>query len=267
MGGSNVLFPIASFAFIAILATAGPSLVYAQDNPFQVGSDANPFEVGGGTPHSNSSNTTLQIRSNTDWSGTYGDSTGSTTVDGHGNKDFSFSCSNTYSAVFQKKGEAPGFLTLNIVQPISHIIPQNAIIRNGVHIEPEGSVNVSKQITDLVDYLDFSTNQVSNSSNNAAETNQPFNSTLRATITDPNGRIISYNDTSPQTVNFIAGPSSLPHIAGKYTFTIKNMGDSPVNVRIEYGSLPSDTTVTTHNVTNTRTTTAQFGTVSVSGSC
>jgi hypothetical protein len=65
---------------------------------------------------------TLQIRSNTDWSGSYGDSTGSTTVDGHGNKDFVFSCSNTYSAIFQKKGEGQGFLTLNIVQPFNNTV-------------------------------------------------------------------------------------------------------------------------------------------------
>jgi hypothetical protein len=86
--------------------------------------------------------------------------------------------------------------------------------------------------------MDFSINQVLNSSS-AGETNQPFDSTLRETITDPNGRIISYNDTDPQTVNFFPEPGPLPHVAGKYTFTIKNIGDSLVNVRIEYGNLPS----------------------------
>src|SRR6188472_532029 len=93
---------------------------YAQDNPFEVGSSANPFEVGGGGSSSapGQSNTTLQIRSDTDWSGTYGDATGSTTIDGHGNKDITFSCSNTYSAFFHKKGAGQGFLTLNIVQPV-----------------------------------------------------------------------------------------------------------------------------------------------------
>jgi hypothetical protein len=92
---------------------------------------------------------------------------------------------------------------------------------------------------------------------------------LRETITDPNGRIISSNDTHPQTVNFFAFPAPKPHIPGKYTFTIKNVGNSPINVRIEYGNLPPlrPPTIITHDVTNTRTTTAQFGTVSVSGSC
>jgi hypothetical protein len=61
-------------------------------------------------PSPNQSNTTLQIRSDTDWSGTYGDNTGSTTIDGHGNRDISLSsCSNTYSAIFQKKGKVQGY--------------------------------------------------------------------------------------------------------------------------------------------------------------
>src|SRR6188472_1976180 len=84
---------------------------YAQDNPFEVGG-------GGSSSAPGQSNTTLQIRSDTDWSGTYGDATGSTTIDGHGNKDITFSCSNTYSAFFHKKGAGQGFLTLNIVQPV-----------------------------------------------------------------------------------------------------------------------------------------------------
>jgi hypothetical protein len=264
----NVLFPIVSFAFIAVLATAP---VYGQDNPFTVGSPNSPFGDYSGCQPNCQSNSTLQIRSDTYWSGTYGESTGSTTVDGHGNKDINF-CSNTYSAVFQKKGQGHGFLTLNIVQPVSHIVNKpRAIITNGVPIEPGGSVKVSKQITES-DFIDFSINQVSNSSSSAVETNQPFNSTLREIITDPNGRIISSNDTDPQTVNFFpmserGGPKS--DIPGKYTFTVKNIGDSPVNVRIEYGLLPplSPPTITTHNVTNSRTTTAQFGTVSISGSC
>jgi hypothetical protein len=44
-------------------------------------------------------------------------------------------------------------------------------------------------------------------------------------------------------------------------------GKKTIDLGIDYGSFPSQTTITTQNVTNTRTTTAQFGTVSVSGSC
>lgn len=58
-----------------------------------------------------------------------------------------------------------------------------------------------------------------------------------------------------------------PDITGKYTLSIYNLGNSPASIGGLFGDLPSLTTITTHNVTNTRTTTAQFGTVSVSGSC
>jgi hypothetical protein len=44
MGGSNKLFPFASFAFITILATAGFSMVYAQADPFEVGGGYSPGE-------------------------------------------------------------------------------------------------------------------------------------------------------------------------------------------------------------------------------
>jgi hypothetical protein len=272
MSGSNIVFPVAYFAFIAILTSAGPSLVYAQENPFHIGSDANPFEVGSSSATaSGNSNTTLQIRSNTDWSGTYGDSTGSTTVDGHGNKDFSFSCSNTYSADFQKKGEGPGFLRLNIVQPFNNTVTKvQETTRHGVPLVVGGSINLAKQITDLHDGLDFLVSPESNSSSNALDTNQPFNTTLRATITDPDGSIIISNDTGDQSQGLSPTPiypPLKPHITGKYTFTVKNIGDSLVDVGITYGSLSSQTTITTHNVTNTQTTSAQFGTVSVSGNC
>ena len=58
---------IVSPAIIMVLPQA-----YAQDSPFEAGTSANPFEVGGGGSSSApaQSNTTLQIRSDTDWSGT-----------------------------------------------------------------------------------------------------------------------------------------------------------------------------------------------------
>jgi hypothetical protein len=58
-----------------------------------------------------------------------------------------------------------------------------------------------------------------------------------------------------QTYTLWMGMSSLkPDIPGNYTFVVKNLGPSPVDVDIIYGSVPSQTTITTYNVTNTRTT-------------
>jgi hypothetical protein len=180
---NNRQFLIPSIAFITILITATPSIVYAQGNPFE-------FGPGSVSSSPSQSNTTLQIRSDTDWSGTYGDSTGSTTVDGHGNKDFIFSCSNTYSAVFQKKGEGLGFLRLNIVQPFNNTVTKfQQTTRHGVPLVVGGSISLTKHITDLLDPVDLSIYPQSNSSSNAQDTGQPLNTTLRATITEPNKEV------------------------------------------------------------------------------
>jgi len=275
------LLLISSFAIISTIMIVAPSLAFAQD-PFTFGNSGDPFAVGGGGAGGDNAasgnNVTLQIRSDTDWSGSYGDSTGSNTVDGHGNKDISFACSNTYSAFFQKKGEESGFLRLNIVQPFNNTVTKiQDITKHGVPLLVGRSVILTKQITDLRDGLDFLIFSESNSSSNALNMTQPFNSTFRLTITDPTGFIILNNDMPPLWVlksgafsdsyTFSSTPIITPHIAGEYRFTVKNLGNSTADLGITYGSSPSQTTITTHNVTNTRTTTAQFGTVSVSGSC
>lgn len=101
-----------------VIILSSPLLAYAQ-NPFTFGNTNNPFSNGGGSAQSNG-NVTLQIRSDTDWSGSYGSTTGSTSIDGHGNRDISFGCSGTYSAFFQKKSSGHGILTLNIVQNVTN---------------------------------------------------------------------------------------------------------------------------------------------------
>jgi hypothetical protein len=198
-----ILFP--SLALVAVMIT-GTTLVYAQD-PFTFGNSNDPFIFTGGVGElskSNIHNVTsggeavlsngtihyflpegdiiLQILSNTDWSGTYGDSTGSTTIDGHGNRDITLSsCSNTYSAFFQKKGQGQGFLTLNII---------------------------------------------------SNETNPAFTSAMN----NSTALSLSQNPNVNASVNYAAKVSK---------------------------QFPEDIP----QITNARTTTAQFGTVSVSGSC
>lgn len=110
------LFLIPSFAIISTIMIITPSLVLAQD-PFTFGNSGDPFAVGGGGGGMTSdSNITIQVRSDTDWSGSYGSSSGSTSVDGHGNNDIKFACDTSYSANFQKKSSGHGTLTLNIIQ-------------------------------------------------------------------------------------------------------------------------------------------------------
>jgi hypothetical protein len=47
---------------------------------------------------------------------------------------------------------------------------------------------------DLHNALDLSVRPESNSSSNDCDMNQPFNTTLRAMITDPNGSVIISNE-------------------------------------------------------------------------
>jgi hypothetical protein len=197
-----------------------------------------------------------------------------TTVDGHGNRDIIFSWSDTYSAFFQKKGEGQGkFLTLNIVQPFNHTVTTyQEITKHGIPLAVGTSISLTKQITDLRDSLSLSIHQDSNSSSNAKDlyfyTHQPINTTLRMKIIDPKGATMVTKDSKYGQSSWLELDEPLkPDIAGKYTYFIKNIGNSPVEVGIKYGSDPSETTITTQNVTNTKTTTAQFGTVSISGSC
>lgn len=66
----------------------------------------------------------VQVISNTDWSGNYGNSSGSTTVDGHGNQDILVRGAylNDFSVSFQKKTEN-GILTVNIIGVVREGIP------------------------------------------------------------------------------------------------------------------------------------------------
>lgn len=59
--------------------------------------------------------------SNTSWSGSYGGSSGSSGVDGRGNKNITMSChgGDIYSAAFNKKDNSREPLTLNVIQNVT----------------------------------------------------------------------------------------------------------------------------------------------------
>jgi len=109
---------------------------------------------------------------------------------------------------------------LNIVTPFNHtVIKFQEITRHGVPLVVGGSLNLTKQITDLLDPIDFDMYPQTNSSSNGLDTGQPLNTTLRVMITDPNGSIILSNDTAAQYYHFspTVYPPIKPHVAGKYT--------------------------------------------------
>jgi hypothetical protein len=65
----------------------------------------------------------VQIISNTDWSGIYGNSSGSTTIDGHGHQDILIrgawvNNENFFSVSFHKKTQN-GILTMNVIDDVT----------------------------------------------------------------------------------------------------------------------------------------------------
>jgi len=136
---------LTSFAIISAMMTIAQNpKVFAQD-PFTIGNSGDPFAVGGGgggmTSHNN---ITLQVRSDTDWSGSYGSSSDSTSTDGQGNKDIKFACDTSYSANFQKKSSAHATLTLNIIQNESNPAFTSAMNNStALNISNNSNVNAS----------------------------------------------------------------------------------------------------------------------------
>jgi hypothetical protein len=105
------------------------------------------------------------------------------------------------------------------------------------------SLNLTKQITDLHDDLEFSVDQNSNSSSNAVENPDSLNTTLVATIINPSGHQIYTGNSSGASLS--AGFGLKPDVPGKYTFGVRNLGNNTIDLGIDYGSFPSQTAVIT----------------------
>lgn len=91
--------------------------------------------------------TVLQIISNTTWSGSYGDSSGSTSTDGQGSRNITLSCDNGdgtgfYSAFFGKKAQN-GILILNVIQNITTYYSPPQVVSSHVTNAAYGSVSAS----------------------------------------------------------------------------------------------------------------------------
>jgi hypothetical protein len=104
------------------------------------------------------------------------------------------------------------------------IIHQNTIL-SGVSIYPTGTANAITQVNDLSRPLSL----VISIESNTGQTNP----TLRETVRNPNGEVISSNEFTTQFLTTIK-----PNVIGKYTLTIDNTGGSLVSVGILFGNLP-----------------------------
>jgi uncharacterized RDD family membrane protein YckC len=113
---------------------------------------------------------------------------------------------------------------------------ENTIL-SGVSIRPSTSVNTSIQITDASRPLSLAINvERDNGGTPSGSTSgggQISNNTLRETVRNPNGFIMTSNDFTKQFFTTFK-----PDTMGKYTITVYNLGNSPVSISILVGNLP-----------------------------
>jgi uncharacterized RDD family membrane protein YckC len=113
---------------------------------------------------------------------------------------------------------------------------ENTIL-SGVSIRPSTSVNTSIQITDASRPLSLAINvERDNGGTSGGSTSgggQISNNTLRETVRNPNGFIMTSNDFTKQFFTTFK-----PDTMGKYTITVYNLGNSPVSISILVGNLP-----------------------------
>jgi uncharacterized RDD family membrane protein YckC len=115
-------------------------------------------------------------------------------------------------------------------------IRENTIL-SGVSIRPSTSVNTSIQITDASRPLSLAINVERDNggtpSSSTSRGGQISNNTLRETVRNPNGFIMTSNDFTKQFFTTFK-----PDTMGKYTITVYNLGNSPVSIGVLVGNLP-----------------------------
>ncbi len=115
--------------------------------------------------------------------------------------------------------------------PFAGKILREGTILSGASIRPSGSVNASTQVIDTSRPISLAIHIERN--NETAAVGQIPNNTLRETVRNPNGIIMTSNEF---TRGFFT--TFKPDITGKYTLTIYNLGRIPVSVGVLVGNLP-----------------------------
>ena len=122
---------------------------------------------------------------------------------------------------------------------------ENTIL-SGVLITPAALVNTTFQVTDTSNPVSLAIHVERNNNNNnpSSSGNNGLveegrggqisnNNTLRETVRNPNGMVMTSNEFTKQFLTTFK-----PDVTGKYTITIYNLGNTPVNVGILVGNLP-----------------------------
>jgi len=109
---------------------------------------------------------------------------------------------------------------------------ENTIL-NGVLIRPSALVNTSIQVADISKPVSLAIHIERNNNTSDTGQGQISTNTLRETLRNPNGLVLTTNEFTKQFFTTFK-----PNIAGKYTITIYNLGNAPVSVGILAGNLP-----------------------------
>jgi uncharacterized RDD family membrane protein YckC len=106
---------------------------------------------------------------------------------------------------------------------------------NGVLIRPADLVNTTFQVTDTSRPVSLAIH-VERNTNNTSGTGQEQqipNNTLRETVRNPTGLVMTSNEFTKQFFTTFE-----PNMTGKYTITISNLGNTPVSIGALIGNLP-----------------------------
>jgi len=116
---------------------------------------------------------------------------------------------------------------------------ENTIL-DGVLIRPTTSVNASIQVIDisrpvsLAIQVEHNNGAPSTTSGGREGVGQQIpNNTLRETVRNPNGVIMTTNEFTKELFTTFR-----PDVTGKYTITLYNVGNSPVSIGVFLGNLP-----------------------------
>jgi uncharacterized RDD family membrane protein YckC len=118
---------------------------------------------------------------------------------------------------------------------------ENTIL-SGVSIRPSALVNTTIQVTDTSKPVSLAIHVERNNNNNTPSTGEgeerqggqiPNNNTLRETVRNPNGLVMTSNEFTKQFFTTFK-----PDVTGKYTITIQNLGSAPVTIGVLVGNLP-----------------------------
>jgi uncharacterized RDD family membrane protein YckC len=116
---------------------------------------------------------------------------------------------------------------------------ENTIL-SGVSIRPSALVNTTFQVIDTSKPVSLAI-RVERNNNNTPGTGEeerqggqiPNNNTLRETVRNPNGLVMTTNEFTKQFFTTFK-----PDITGKYTITVYNLGNTPVSIGVLVGNVP-----------------------------